>query len=237
MVAPRSLSLTARGARLLACRMLAGRLFVARPGRLTAAQSATARAAGLSAVAVAVCAFAVGCGTIPAPAGGSHPGKSPTESATNPAATACARSALKIRVDTSAAGVAAGSSLLPLEFRNISSRPCTLPGYAAVSFAADSAGPDIGAPAVQQHSSSAPALILQPGTFAHAWLQITDASNYPASACKPVTAGGLRVSFTTTTGSAFVPQHVTACARQPQDSTVLAVFPLQAGQAKRGTAP
>jgi hypothetical protein len=142
-----------------------------------------------------------------------------------------------IRVDTSAAGVAAGSSLLPLEFHNISSRACTLPGYAAVSFAAGSAGPDIGTPAVQENSSSAAALVLQPGTFAHAWLQITDAANYPASACKPVTAGGLRVSFTTTTGSAFVPQHVTACARQPQDSTVLAVFPLQAGKAKRGTAP
>ena len=211
MFAPRSLSPTAR----------------------TARRSAI-WSAGLSGAAAVVCTLAVaGCGTTLPPAGGSQNSKS----ATSPATAACPRSALKIRVDTSAAGVAAGSSLLPLEFRNISSRPCTLPGYAAVSFAAGSAGPDIGTPAVQENSSSAPGLVLQPGTFAHAWLQITDAANYPASACKPVTAGGLRVSFATTTGSAFVPQRETACARQPQDATVLAVFPLQTGQAKRGTAP
>jgi hypothetical protein len=186
------------------------------------------------------------CGSTAAPvAAGSNP---PTASgATRPAASessgagaasqTCLTSELKIRLDTSAAGAAAGSSYVPLEFRNVSSRACTLPVYPTVSFAAGSAGPDIGKPAVQEHATQAQVLTLGPGQLAHAWLQIVAAGNYPASRCKPVTAQGLRVGLTTAASTSFIARAIPACAHSPQGTSILAVFPVQAGRATRGSVP
>ena len=206
-------------------------------------------------LALALCALALaGCGSRPAPAGAGSPASAAATSAAastaaTPATTtasppsaavssACPASALKVSLNTTAAGVAGGSSLVPLEFENVSGSSCTLPEYPDVSFAAGSAGPDIGAPAARQHAAQASALVLAPGTVAHAWLQISAVANYPASSCKPVTAHGLRVSFASATAGTFVAKALQACSRtQPGSSTILAVFPVQAGPARRGTAP
>ncbi len=180
-------------------------------------------------LALALCALALaGCGRRPAPAGAGSPASaaatsaaatstaaaSATTAASPPSAaasSACPASALKVSLNTAAAGVAGGSSLVPLEFENVSASSCTLPEYPDVSFAAGSAGPDIGAPAARQHAAQASALVLAPGTVAHAWLQISDVANYPASSCKPVTAHGLRVSFASATAGTFVAKALQAC--------------------------
>src|SRR5580700_1303607 len=52
---------------------------------------------------------------------------------------------------------------------------------------------------VDFHNTSKPAC----GT-AHAWLQVAVASNYPAAACKPVSAHWLRISPPQATGAGYV---------------------------------
>jgi hypothetical protein len=154
-----------------------------------------------------------------------------------PAASSCQASTIKISLDTGAAGAAAGSSYLPLEFRNSSARACTLPGYPLVSFASGLTGPVIGSPAVLEQQSSAQPLVLAPGRQAHAWLQIGDAANYPASSCKPETARGLRVVFGNGSASFFISRQFPVCAAAVHGTSLLAVYPVKAGQAGRGTAP
>ncbi len=220
----------------------------------------TTRAVALAALASAALA---GCGSVAAPGspGASAAGRTPRSaaagaSAARPTATSarsaspvpsgsraatasrtCAASALTVVLDASAAGAAAGSSFVPLQFKNVSADSCTLPGFPAVSFAAAAAGPQIGSAAVQQQSGTATALILAPGQYAHAWLQILDAANFTASRCKPVVAHGLRVAFTSAATAAFVPTSIPTCSLTQHGSNILAVFPVQAGVATRGTAP
>ena len=79
--------------------------------------------------------------------------------------------------------------------------------------------------------------MLAPGAVAHAWLQIADVASYPASRCKPVQAGGLRVAVAGAQAAAFLPHSFQACADNMPGSTLLAVFPVQPGRAERGTAP
>jgi hypothetical protein len=106
-----------------------------------------------------------------------------------------------------------------------------------VSFVSGSAGPDIGLPAAQAQGQPAQTVTLGPGQEAHAWLRIMDAAAFPASACKPVTAHGLRVSFATSASAAYIPQSIPACQGSPQGNSIMAVYPVQSGQAARGSAP
>ncbi len=229
-----------------------------RTPRMTAAPARSMALATLAAAATLATAAVAGCGSIAASGGGSgspaagratgtapatnsastsNPAAAPSGSRAANASRTCASSALKVVLDTSAAGAAAGSSFVPLQFKNVSASSCTLPGFPAVSFATTAAGPQIGSAAVRQHSSKAAALILAPGQYAHAWLQILDAATFPASRCKPVVARGLRVAFTNAASAAFVPRSIPTCSLTQHGSNVLAVFPVQAGIASRGTAP
>jgi hypothetical protein len=203
------------------------------------------------AAALAVTAIlAAGCGSAAAPSGGpdgAASGTSPAGAATSSPATAggskpatvaaCATSELTVTLVSSAAGAAAGSSYVPLEFTNASGRSCTLAGYPAVAFASGTGGPQIGAAATAEASTHPAALVLAPGGVAHAWLQMVDVGNYPARTCKPVTASGLRVGFSGTATAAFLAHPFQACAKTVHGSDVLAVFPVQAGAPRRGTAP
>jgi hypothetical protein len=174
--------------------------------------------------------LAAGCGaSAPPPAA---PGGTATA-----ASQLCRDSALHVSLDTSAAGVATGSSYVPLEFRNTSASACTLPGSLAVSFASGLTGPAIGSPAVMQQRTSARPLVLDPGRVAHAWLQIQDVASYPEASCKPATARGLRIGLGSGSAATFVARDIATCASAPGGNAVLAVYPVQAGQARRGTAP
>jgi Protein of unknown function (DUF4232) len=197
-------------------------------------------AACLAGVAAAV--SLAGCGSAPAPPSGQAASSAPATTTAPPsrasaAVTACATSELQVTLDASAAGVAAGSSFVPIEFTNASSSACTLAGYPAVAFASGVAGPQIGAAAAAEVSTQPATLVLVPGAVAHAWLQILDVANFPSAQCKPVQASGLRVSFTGAQTAAYLAHPFPACANALHSSDVLAVFPVQPGPAKRGTAP
>jgi hypothetical protein len=152
-------------------------------------------------------------------------------------AVSCPPSALTVRLDTSAAGVAAGSSVVPLQIRNVSGRECTLPTYPAIWFASSTSGPAIGAAAAELQVTSTRTLAIRPGRYAHAWLQISAVASYPASSCKPVTAHGLRISFAQATAAVYVAARLPTCSRTPQGASILAVYPVEPGLARRGTAP
>ncbi|HXW46352.1 MAG TPA: DUF4232 domain-containing protein [Streptosporangiaceae bacterium] len=212
-----------------------GQLFTRRPG--TRLRTGAACMAGIAAAAALAA-----CGSTPAPPGGqaagaAHASSAAPSSRASAGVTACATSELRVTLDASAAGVAAGSSYVPLEFTNASSSTCTLAGYPAVAFASGVAGPQIGTAAAAEVSTHPASLVLAPGGIAHAWLQIVDVANLPSSQCKPVQASGLRVSFSGTQTAAFLAHPFPACANALHGSEVLAVFPVQAGAAKRGTAP
>lgn len=182
------------------------------------------------------------CGSLAAPTGPGASGVSPAASprpqpAASAAAGSCSLSAVKLSLDSAAAGVAAGSSFVPLEFTNVSASPCVLPSYPGVTFASGAGGSAIGPPAVQQDKTAAQTVVLAPGQLAHSWLQIVAAANYPAARCHPVTAQGLLVSLTTSRPASFVADAVPACAQPPPGGAILSVFPVRAGQAQRGTMP
>ena len=83
----------------------------------------------------------------------------------------CTAAGLRVRLDTGAAGVAAGSYFVPLEFTNISGQACELAGYPAVALTMGLSGAQVGARAATDHAVPAAPVVLAPGGIAHAWLQ------------------------------------------------------------------
>lgn len=187
-----------------------------------------------------------GCGSA-APPGGQgaasprasrSPAVSPTAGSRPAAALAqCSALALRVKLDGSAAGAAGGNSYVPLVCTNTSVKTCTLPEYPAVAFASAAAGPPIGGAAALVPAAHARTTVLAPRAFAHAWLQIAAVANYPARSCRPVQAKGLLVSFAGSAQAAFVAHPFLACAKAMRGAEILDVSPIQAGRAKRGTAP
>jgi S1-C subfamily serine protease len=141
-----------------------------------------------------------------------------------------------VRLVTAAAGVAAGSYYVPLEFTNTSGRPCRLAGYPAVAFTTGAAGQQIGTAAAADHAVPAHPVLLAPGATAHAWLQFLSTAAYPASKCHPVTAAGLRVVAPGSQSASYVAHPVPACRAVIRGSKILTVHPVQQGKARRGTA-
>jgi Protein of unknown function (DUF4232) len=202
----------------------------------------------------------VGCGSAPAPGsgavstptrvatsqggpGGNGTGRplrssSPSAGASSsvPDVSACTTSGLRVRLDTAAAGVAAGSYFVPLDFTNISGQACELGGYPAVALTMGSSGAQVGAVAAADRSVPSGPVVLSPGGTAHAWLQVLSTSSYPAARCHPVTAAGLRVTAPGTASASYVAHPVPACRAVIRGSKLLTVHPIQRGQAQRGQA-
>src|SRR6202011_900237 len=111
-------------------------------------------------------------------------------------------------------GAAAGSTYYPVDFTNTSSSPCGMYGYPGLSFvtAGSSAGRQIGAAAQENPGFGRLAVRLAAGGVAHAWLQVAQAGNYPASTCQPVTAHWLRVFPPGDTAATYVGVSFSACA-------------------------
>jgi hypothetical protein len=208
-----------------------------------------------AALAAAGAAGLVGCGSAPAPGGAAV--STPTRAAVSPGSTAtsrgpvspsaipsspvtgvssCTSSGLRVRLDTAAGGVAAGSYFVPLDFTNISGQACELGGYPAVALTMGVSGAQVGAVAATDHAVPAGPVVLSPGGTAHAWLQVVSTSSYPAARCHPVTAAGLRVTAPGTASASYVAHPVPACRAVIRGSKLLTVHPIQRGQARRGTA-
>jgi hypothetical protein len=149
----------------------------------------------------------------------------------------CQPASLRVAVNTGQAGVAMGSTYYPVDFTNTASAPCGLYGYPGMSFvtAADSTGRQIGAPAQQSPGVEKVAVRLAAGGEAHAWLQVTQAGNYPSTQCQPVTAHGLRVYAPGETEALYVSQPFSACSSASVQ--LLTVMPVRPGQGVRGSTP
>ena len=151
--------------------------------------------------------------------------------------TVCQSAALKVTVDTSQAGGAAGSVYYPVNFTNTSGTPCGLYGYPGMSFvtAGGSAGQQIGAAAQRDPAFGDLSVRLPADGVAHAWLQVAQAGNYPASACQPMTAHWLRVFPPGDTAATYVGVSFSACASA--SAQLLTVTPVRSGQGVRGVTP
>jgi hypothetical protein len=221
--------------------------------------------AGRAALAAAVAALVVGCGSSgpPRPAstagGGTASGRGQTASpgsgpsASGPASSgsasigpassgtaglvACRPGSLRITVNAGQAGTAAGSTYYPLDFTNVSRSACGMYGYPGISFvsARGMTGHQIGAAAERDPVFGKLPVRLAADGIAHAWLQVAEAGNYPASTCQPVKAHWLRVFAPGQTVPDFVSHTFDACA-SPKVS-LLTVLPVRAGRGIQGKTP
>jgi hypothetical protein len=149
----------------------------------------------------------------------------------------CQPTSLQVTVNASQAGGAAGRTNYPVDFTNTSSSPCGLYGYPGMSFvtAGNGGGHQIGAAAQQNPGFGKVAVRLAAGGMAHAWLQVTQAGNYPAAACQPVTAHWLRVFAPGETQALYVNHAFDACSSA--SAPLLTVMPVRPGQGVRGSTP
>ncbi|WP_424346678.1 DUF4232 domain-containing protein [Kocuria sp. CH-021] len=106
-------------------------------------------------------------------------------------------------------GGAAGSVHVNLVLSNAGAGPCTLAGYAGVSFV-DAAGTMIGSPAVRDATVPGTGRVLAPGESAVAGLRVGQAANHQS--CDARSATGLRVYPPENTESVVIPFPVKACA-------------------------
>jgi Protein of unknown function (DUF4232) len=194
----------------------------AQSGSSSAAPSGTAASSGTSP-----------SGAASASASPPHARRSPNQEAL----ARCKTDALKMTLDGRQAGGAAGSIYYPVDFANASGAACALAGYPGVSFvtAPGAVGRQIGA-AAQRNPAFEPAVVrLAPGGYAHVWLQVAQAGNYPESSCRPVTALGLRVYPPGETEPGYVRRDFQACA--DASAQLLTVMPLRPGKGIQGTTP
>jgi hypothetical protein len=149
----------------------------------------------------------------------------------------CRTATLRIALDDSQAQGAAGSAYYPLNFTNTSGSTCEMYGYPGVSFAAAATGSgrQIGEAAQRNAAFAKMAVRLAPGATAHAWLQVTVASNYPAATCQPVTAHWLRVYPPGETVAGYVDHTFSACSSV--SAALLSVLPVRPGQGLAGVTP
>jgi len=148
----------------------------------------------------------------------------PAQSPTPAGSPGCATSVLKLSLGTS--GAAAGSSYYPIDFTNTSGAACTLYGYPGVSFISAS-GSQIGAAAIEDPVYPRQLVTLAPGATAHADLQVTDALNYPAATCSPVSVNQLKVFPPGQTSPLNLGLTTTACASTSVQ--ILAIQTVQPG--------
>ena len=220
---------------------------------LTSGRSRGRHAVSLAVTAAAAAGLLAGCAsasthqTGAAPAGGAAPGQTATaggtaagtESAASGTAglALCQPSSLQVTVNASQAGGAAGSTYVPVDFTNTSGSPCGLYGYPGMSFvtAGDGSGSQIGAAAQENPSFGKVPVQLAAGGAAHAWLQVAEAGNYPATTCQPVKAHWLRVYAPGETQALYVSHAFDACASA--SAPLLTVMPVRSGQGIQGTTP
>lgn len=123
----------------------------------------------------------------------------------------CATSGLVVWLDTQGSG-AAGSSYYMLKLTNLSGHTCTLIAYSGVS-AVNLRGHQLGRSASRTSSPKPKRVTLADGATATEVLRIVDVSLFTPSACRPVTAAGLRVYPPNQTASKVIPFPFRACSR------------------------
>jgi hypothetical protein len=136
------------------------------------------------------------------------PATSPTgiPTANTTGSTACLQHQLQIHLGRT--GGAAGSSYVPIVFRNTSAQSCTLSGYPSVVFTLVSPSGTLAA--LHNPVGSSKTLVVDPGKRVHATVAITNPDNYmtstnPASStCGLVHAAAMTVQVGSGTGAAVL---------------------------------
>ncbi len=181
-----------------------------------------------------ICITAAACG---AQSGkGNHPAAGASPSGTQVGEANCTASQLDVALDTKSAGVAAGTSLVPIDFTNVAKTSCRLAGFAYVSFATGRTRALVGAAATADRSVPTKTLQLKAGRTAHLWLRVGSAANLPAHQCRPRTVTGLELRLPGQPQTIFIAHRFRTCAKRVQGTDLLIVEPFQPGRAHSGTA-
>ncbi|MEX5234592.1 DUF4232 domain-containing protein [Kocuria arenosa] len=114
----------------------------------------------------------------------------------------------QLEVAAAPVGGAAGSVHVDVVLTNAGEDPCTLAGYAGVSFV-DATGAMIGSPALRDATVPGTGQVVVPGESVTAGLRVSQAGNHPT--CDARTATGLRVYPPENTESVVIPFPVEAC--------------------------
>jgi Protein of unknown function (DUF4232) len=117
-----------------------------------------------------------------------------------------------IWLDTEGSGTA-GSVFYRLKFTNLSAHRCTLDGFPFL-MAVNLSGHQLGRRAAFAPGLTPYNVTLRPGKTATALLQVVDVGNFPPSACRPVTAAGLKVFPPNQTRAKVIPFPFAACSRR-----------------------
>lgn len=137
----------------------------------------------------------------------------------------CATSELRVRLVRPESGGTAGTFYYLLQFTNVSGHTCQLYGYPGVSAYLN--GHQVGAAAGREAGSVKRTVTLQPRASAHSVLPIVNVENYPATACRAVTATALKVYPPNETVATYVPYRFGACS--VTSVQFLRVWPVEAG--------
>ena len=166
---------------------------LAAPGRSATHQSATAHSAT-------------------AQSATAHSATARSAGATRASAPGCSAADLVAWVGVPGNG-SAGSVTYQLELSNVSGHACSLLGFPGVS-ALSSGDRQLGSAAVRNDAHPPQVVTIGRRGTAHVELRITDVGNYPASACHPVTAHGLRIYPPDDRRSEVVPFTFRACQKR-----------------------
>jgi hypothetical protein len=120
----------------------------------------------------------------------------------------------------SPAGVAAGSSFIPIEVSKVTQGQCYLSGWPGLS--ALNNGHQIGVPAAWDRSLVKSTVTLTYLQTAHTWFQLYNVGNYSTSQCRPKTANTLRVYLPGSTAPVDIPFDVTFCSTKLPSASVQA---------------
>ena len=169
-------------------------------------------------------------------AAASSPAAAPASSLSSPASSAgstpaapgtAACATRDLRASAGIAQGAAGSVYQVIDFTNISGAACTLFGYPGVALAGGAPVTQIGAAATRSTASPVKLVTLAAGGTANALLRITQAANYPASRCNPVTSSYLQIYPPNQTTPIFLAYKSTGCSLTAVN--LLSIGAVQAG--------
>ena len=152
-------------------------------------------------------------------------------------ATQCPSSALRVTVNKTRGGAAAGTSYVALDFTNTSGHSCHMFGFPGVSFVTGNPGSQIGAAASRQTTFGPENVTLASGAVAHAWLGVVDAGNFSPSACGPVTAHWLKVYPPDQFTALYTRFTAQVCSKKVSTGTPLIILPIRPGPGAPGRVP
>jgi Protein of unknown function (DUF4232) len=123
----------------------------------------------------------------------------------------------------------AGAVEVTIVFKNLDNVSCTLYGFPGVALAAGTPVTDVGLPSTESPTTARELVTLAPDGFAYATLQISEAGNYPSSACTQVPTDWLAVIPPNQTVPLYISFNSTGCQGSASLLTVTAVRPGNGG--------